>query len=71
MPPILIRCADLIIAEHEKADRPGSCVADKVHLQELWKRSTPSSDAPLPSWQIRFDQAVVVTPLSVYEREVA
>ena len=68
---ILVRCADLIVAEHNKALRPGSCVADKAHLQELWKRSTPSSDRPLPSWQIRFDQAVVATPLSVYEKEVA
>lgn len=68
---ILIRSADLILAEHEPAARPGSCIADKAHLQELWKRSTPPSDAPLPSWQIRFDQAVVVTSLSVYEEEVA
>jgi len=68
---IFIRCADLIIAEHQSASRPGSCVADKAHLQELWKRSTLPTDAPLPSWQIRFDQAVVATPLSVYEKAVA
>lgn len=65
---ILIRCADLIVAEHEPALRPGSCVANEEHLQELWKRSTAPAQAPLPSWQIRFDQAVVVTPLSVYEQ---
>lgn len=68
---IQIRSADLILAEHEPAARPGSCIADKAHLQELWKRSTPPSEAPLPSWQIRFDQAVVITPLSIYQEEVA
>lgn len=68
---ILIRSEDLILAEHAKAAKPGSCVAEKAHLQELWKLSTPPSEAPLPSWEIRFDQAVVVTPLSVYEQEVA
>lgn len=68
---ILIRSADLILAEHEPAPRPGSCMAHKEHLQELWKCSTAPTTAPLPSWQLRHDQAVVVVPLSVYEREVA
>lgn len=68
---IIIRSAQLIIAEHAPASRPGSCVADKVHLQELWKRSTLTTDIPLPSWQIRFDQVVAATPLCVYEKIVA
>ncbi len=68
---VIIRSCDLILAEHDKADKPGSCVAQEVHLQELWKRSTASPQAPLPSWQIRFDQSVAATPLSAYEKEVA
>lgn len=67
---ITIQCEQLIIAEHEIASRPDSCVALPEHLQTLWKQSVENSRAPLPSWQIRFNQAVVSTPLSVYQ-EVA
>ncbi|HET9285793.1 MAG TPA: IS21 family transposase, partial [Candidatus Angelobacter sp.] len=67
---ITIQCEQLIIAEHEMATRSDSCVALPEHLQALWKQSTDNSRAPLPSWQIRFNQAVVTTPLSVYQ-EVA
>jgi transposase len=67
---ILIHCQELVIAEHERAPRPGSCVAEPEHLQALWKQSTEPSGAPLPAWQLRFDQAVVTTPLSLYQ-EVA
>jgi transposase len=67
---ITIQCDQLIIAEHEMASRADSCVALPEHLQALWKQSTENSRAPLPSWQIRFNQAVVTTPLSVYQ-EVA
>jgi transposase len=67
---ITIQCEQLIIAEHEMASRSDSCVALPEHLQALWKQSTDNSRAPLPSWQIRFNQAVVTTPLSVYQ-EVA
>jgi transposase len=67
---ITIQCDQLIIAEHEMASRSDSCVALPEHLQALWKQSIEKSRAPLPSWQIRFKQAVVTTPLSVYQ-EVA
>jgi hypothetical protein len=67
---IRIHCDQLIIAEHEIASRPDSCVALPEHLQALWKQSVENARAPVPSWQIRFNQAVVTTPLSVYQ-EVA
>ncbi|HEY0794072.1 MAG TPA: IS21 family transposase [Chthoniobacterales bacterium] len=67
---ILIQCQELILAEHDVAPRAGSCVAQPEHLQALWKRSTEPNRAPLPNWQLRFDHAVVTTPLSVYQ-EVA
>jgi hypothetical protein len=68
---ILIHCQELLLADHPVAPRAGRCVADPEHLQALWKQSTESPrQAPLPNWQLRFDQAVVTTPLNVYQ-EVA
>lgn len=67
---IRIHLEDVIIAEHEEAPRPGSCMADAAHLSELWKQTTAQIKTPAPSWQLTFDQAVATTSLSVYE-EVA
>jgi transposase len=57
----------VIIAEHDEAEHPGSCIAAKEHLAELWKLSLASPDGPLPSWQMTFRQEVAATPLSIYE----
>jgi len=64
---VVVRSGDLIIAEHDEADRPGSCVAAKEHLAELWKLSLASADGPLPNWQMSFRQDVAATPLKQYE----
>jgi transposase len=64
---VIIRSGDLIIAEHDEADRPGSSVAAKEHLAELWKLSLASADGPLPNWQMTFRQDVAATPLNRYE----
>jgi len=68
---IVVRSGDLIIAEHDKADHPGSCVAAREHLAELWKLSLASSDGPVPNWQMTFRQDVAATPLAAYEAVVA
>jgi hypothetical protein len=34
---IVIRCGDLVLAEHRQAARPGQCVVAREHLAELWK----------------------------------
>jgi transposase len=68
---VVIRSGDLIVAEHDKADQPGSCVAAREHLDELWKLSLASADGPLPHWRMNFRQDVAATPLSAYETETA
>lgn len=68
---VVIRSGDLIVAEHDKADQPGSCVAAREHLAELWKLSLATSDGPVPQWQMNSCQDVARTPLSLYEAEVA
>jgi len=64
---IIIRSGNLIIAEHDKAERRGSCVASKEHLSELWKLSLAACEGPLPHWQMNFRQDVAAAPLSQYD----
>jgi len=65
---IVVRTGDLIIAEHARAVKPGSCVAAGKHLSELWKLAMPPGiDNPAPHWQITFNDVVATTPLQVYE----
>lgn len=64
---ILIRCADLIIAEHNAAVKPGSRVADKSHIAEIWKLSLQKTIAPAPHWEVRFTNTVDTPSLEVYE----
>lgn len=68
---VIVRSGDLIIAEHAEADRPGSSVAAKEHMAELWKLSLASADGPLPNWQMTFRQDVAATPLNRYEEVAA
>ena len=64
---IMIRCADLIIAEHNAAEKRGSRVADKAHIAELWKLSLQKSTPPAPHWEVRFTNTVDAPSLQVYE----
>jgi transposase len=66
---IRIRCGDLILAEHRRAERPGQQVADPAHVAALWKLSTgsPPPASSSPSFQVTFQEGVARTPLSVYE----
>jgi len=65
---VVIRARDMIVAEHAAAERPGSCVAERSHLEAMWKLSLqrPKSPPP-PRWQLTFDAGVQATPLSAYE----
>ena len=64
---IIIRSGDLIIAEHDKADKKGSCVALKEHLSDLWKLSLANARGPLPHWQMSFRQEVAAAQLNQYD----
>lgn len=67
----MIRCADLVIAEHPQASQAGSSVAAPEHLQAIWKKSLERVPVPSAQWQVRFDQSVAATPLSVYQEVLA
>jgi transposase len=70
---VTLRSADLVIAEHPRAEQPGSCVVRKEHVAAFWKLSLPGSSEPpsVPAWQLTFQDAVAVTPLSRYEELAA
>jgi transposase len=68
---IEIRCGDVVIAEHEQAVRPGSCVSKPEHLAELWKLCLQDAAKPLPNWQLHFQQSVASTPLERYDQAAA
>lgn len=67
---IVIRCQDMIVAEHLPASKAGSTVADPLHLEALWKLSLRNAKTPPPRWQLTFDQSVEAAPLTRYQ-EVA
>jgi len=68
---VVVRSGDLIIAEHAPAPRPGACMAQKEHVEALWRLSLQRTSAPpAPSWHIGFREPVATTPLCAYE-EVA
>lgn len=64
---VVIRCQNMIVAEHALAAKPGSTIADPVHLQNLWRLSVAHTKTPLPSWQLNFQQSVETAPLTVYQ----
>lgn len=64
---IRVCIGDAIIAEHQRADRPRSTVADEAHVEAMWRMSLERPTRPLPRWEVRFDTAVATTPLAVYE----
>jgi hypothetical protein len=68
---IIVRSGDLIIAEHPMAPKPGSCVTQKEHLDELWKLAIQRAPAPLPNWKLTFDHTVTATPLERYQQLAA
>lgn len=70
---ITVKSQNLIIAQHQKAERKGLSIADKLHIDEMWKITVGGSkDKSIkpPNWQIRFEQAVESRDLSIYD-EVA
>jgi hypothetical protein len=66
---IIIRCGDLIVAEHARAPTPGACMTQAAHLEALTRLSLqrPPFPAP-PSLHLATAIQVATTALSVYER---
>lgn len=67
---VVIRAANLIIADHPQATKRGESITAKAHLDALWKLSLAQNMPPPPHYHISFSDQVAVRPLSQYE-EVA
>jgi Mu transposase-like protein len=65
---IVIRRGDLIIAEHQRASQPDSCIMQPEHVAALWQLSLQKPVPAAPHWQLNFSEAVAVTPLAAYEQ---
>jgi transposase len=64
---IIIRCGQLILAEHAQAAKPGSSMVAAEHAAALWKLALPRVSTPPPGWHLRFQQEVATRPLNAYE----
>lgn len=70
---VVIRLKDVIVAEHDAAERKGATVANRAHVAALWrltKELAERKSPPLPSWRMTFDQGVAVRPLSAYQESL-
>lgn len=72
---VVIRSGELVIAEHSRARKGNSCVADPTHVAAFWKLCWPEREpepepgslpAAKPGWSLDLQPAVVETPLSTY-----
>ncbi len=69
---VVIRCEQMIVAEHVAADRRGSTMADPDHVAAMWKLTLGKSrEEIVPRWNVRFDAPVAVAPLSVFDEVTA
>lgn len=67
---VVVRLKDVIVAEHPRAEKKGSTVANPDHIAALWrltKEKLERERAPLPSWRLTFEQAVESRPLERYQ----
>ncbi len=66
---VVIRCQEMIVAEHALAARKGSTVADPEHLAAMWTLTLGKSEETImPRWQVRFDAPVAKASLSVFDQ---
>ena len=69
---IVIRCGEMIVAEHPVAARKGSTVADPEHLAAMWTLTLGKTESEImPRWNVRFDAPVATAPLAVFDEVLA
>ena len=69
---IVIRCGEMIVAEHPVAARKGSTVADPKHLAAMWTLTLGKTENEImPRWNVRFDAPVATTSLAIFDEAVA
>ena len=65
-----VRKRDLIIAEHQRAAKPGSCVVQKEHLEALWRLTVLNESSVPQAYSARqlptLMDGVAARPLSTY-----
>lgn len=67
----MIRCGEMIVAEHPAAERKGSTVANPEHLAAMWTVTLGKTEGEiLPRWHVRFDAPVAAASLARFD-EVA
>jgi transposase len=64
---IVVRHGDTIVAEHRQAARPGQCIVDKSHLEELWKVVNEQIKPAAPVHWREAEPVVAQVELSVFE----
>ncbi len=65
---IVIRCGQMIVAEHREANRRGAIVANPEHVAAMWKLTLGRSEAQLlERWNVRFDAPVARASLAAFE----
>lgn len=65
-----VKKRDLIIAEHQRAPKPGSCMVQKEHLEALWRLAVLNESSIPPAFSVRqapaLTDGVATRPLSAY-----
>jgi transposase len=65
---VLIRSGEMVVSDHPVAQKAGATVAEPQHIKALWKLSLQKAErAPVPRWQLSFQQQVQATPLTAYQ----
>jgi transposase len=64
---VTVRCEDLILAEHDLAAKPGSCVVKPEHIRQLCELSLQRKEIPTAHWSVTFQQEVQTPSLDTYE----
>lgn len=68
---VVIRCEQMIVAEHDLAARRGSTMASPQHIAAMWTLTLgKSEEAVVPRWHVRFDAPVATASLDAFD-EVA
>lgn len=69
---IVIRCGEMIVAEHAVAARKGTTVADPEHLAAMWTLTLGKTENEImPRWHVRFDAPVATASLAAFDEVVA
>lgn len=71
---VVIRSGELVIAEHPRARKGNSCVADPTHVAAFWKlcwsggeeKGSGPLPAAQPAWSLDLHPVVMETPLATY-----